>query len=362
MINIDEKRLKVRELDSRIISLIGERLAITKEIGKSKKKQGIPLKNFEVEKRVIANALSAAQDSGVDPELARSVMQLLINESCLQQEQLHYTAYTGNRENILIIGGLGEMGRWFSYFFENQGHEVAILDTDGKSEDYRSFDSLDQALDFASCVLVSVSLEAVPGILEEIALKGFDGVVFDVASLKGHIVEPVNKAREKGISITSMHPMFGPSARTLSDKIICFCDCGDLAANQKVEGFFADTSVQTVKLSLMEHDRVISYVLGLSHLVNIVFMKILVESGYSYSDLSRIASTTFLSQMKTTHSVISESPGLYYSIQKLNPFGREIYSALTKSVKELTDSVLSENDSAFIQSMERGKHWLEDLG
>lgn len=128
MKSLDELRKKVSEIDREIIKLIGKRLGITKKVGEKKKQQGIPLRNWEVEKAVIENATELATELGISSGLIKSVMQQLITESRIQQEILHYSAYKGDKENILIVGGLGEMGKWFSYFFQNQGHNVSIYD------------------------------------------------------------------------------------------------------------------------------------------------------------------------------------------------------------------------------------------
>ena len=355
---LDELRGKVSEIDREIIKLIGKRIEITKKIGEKKKREGIPLRNWEVEKAVIENATEFADELGISSTLIKSLVQQLIMESRIQQELLHYSAYKGNKESVLIVGGLGEMGRWFSFFLQNQGHDVSVYDINGQSEDFKSCKSLEEGIGETSCALIAASLEAVPKIIDELTRLEFRGIVFDIASFKGYLKSSIRRANERGISITSIHPMFGPSIRTLSDKVICFCDCGNEMANRKVESFFKDTAASIVKLSLDEHDRIISYVLGLSHMINILFMKVLMEGGYTCGELKKAASTTFLHQMVTSASVIHENPNLYYAIQKLNPFRGDLFSNLKKATESIADIVLSGNKREFLSLMEKGKDWL----
>jgi len=356
---IDNLRKRVSNIDQEIVRLIGKRIELIKEIGKKKKKEKMPLRNLEVEKKVIKNATRVARKLCIPDDLIKSIMLQFIAESRIQQERLYYSAFSGAKENILIVGGLGDMGRWFSYFFQNQGHKVTIYDTKGSSKDFLSYRSLRAGFNKASCMLIATPLEIVPGTIGEVTKLNFKGLIFDVASLKGHLKSAIQRAIKRGISITSIHPMFGPNARTLSDKVICICDCGDEKANQKVGSFFKDTPASIVKLSLDEHDRMITYVLGLSHIINIVFTKVLMESGYKYDELRRIASTTFLSQMVTTETVINENPQLYYAIQRLNPFKEDLYKNLNKTVKSITDIVLANHKSKFAEIMKNGKRWIE---
>jgi chorismate mutase/prephenate dehydrogenase len=359
MKDIEKLRKEVKEVDKEIIKLIAKRLSITKKIGGNKKKKGIPLKDWKVEKEVIKNALTAASEEGLSSELIKTIMQNIITESKIQQEILHYSSYSGDKENILIIGGLGEMGLWFANFFANQGHNVFIHDTKGKSEHFKSFDNLVSAVKEASCILLAIPFEIMPDIIEKIIQLEFKGTVFDIASLKDNSRNAIKKALKCGISYTSIHPMFGPRVSTLSDRIICLCDCGNKIATEKVKTFFKDTSATIVEIPLEKHDRIISYVLALSHIINIIFMKTLMDGEYDYSDLKEIASTTFTSQMGTTKEVITENSDLYYAIQKFNPFKKNLYDRLEQAMKYIIESVLNGKKEDFIKIMEKGGKWIE---
>ena len=358
MDKLEKMREDVRRVDREIIRLVGERLQLTRDIGRIKKEAGLPLLNYQVEKAVIENARSVAEDLNLSADFVKSVMQLLIDESRTQQERLHYSAYSGEKETILIVGGAGEMGRWLASFFEIQGHEVLIYDIVPGASEFKSVSSLEDGLERASCVVISVSLDVVPETIDRVAALNFKGLIFDIASIKGHLVESIQKARQKNALITSIHPMFGPNVRTLSDKVIGFCDCGSTEALNRAKAFFKDTAVQEVDLNLDTHDKVISYVLGLSHISNIIFMEILSKSGFRYTDLRKIASTTFLSQMITASSVINENPELYYLIQKTNPFKEEIYQKMKQAVTTVIDCVLNDNQDGFVQSMHQSREWL----
>lgn len=360
MTPLDELRDQVRAIDQKLVDLIADRILLAQKIGKQKRKKGIPLRNWNVEKTVLEHAEEKARIRGIPEMLIRSIMQQLIQESRIQQERLHYSAYQGDKEQILIVGGLGDMGKWFAYFFQNQGHSVSVYDARGTSDEFISFETLEQGLEQASIVCIGVSLEMTSLIIEEITDARFSGVVFDIASLKGHLHGSIERARRSGIQVTSIHPMFGPGTRTLADKVFCICKCGCSEADQRVESLFKDTAVTLVPLSLQEHDRIISQVLGLSHLINIVFIKTLMQGNIDYQSLRRIASTTFLSQMVTANSVIYENPYLYYAIQRLNPFKDELYASLQEAVAAISNIVLQGREEEFINILDKARLYLEE--
>ena len=361
MNGLEQVRERIAEIDREILNLIAARMEIARSLGRAKKERGIPLRDWEVEKRVLDRAAASARELELSPDLVRSTMQLLIEEARVQQELLHYSAYGGNAEDFLILGGAGKMGQWFARFFQNQGHRVVIHDVVQTPTDFPVAPSFREGADQASFVLIATPLELVPEMIQRLTEMHYGGTVFDIASLKGHLKSAITEARESGLSITSIHPMFGAQTRTLSDKVICLCDCGDGDAATKVERFFRETAVKLVRLTLDEHDRIASYVLGLSHFINVLFATALSDSGLRYEQMRDVGSTTFASQMATTATVIRENPELYYAIQRYNPYTATLYESLKKTLDSITGWVQSENRDAFVACMKTGRAWLDEI-
>jgi chorismate mutase/prephenate dehydrogenase len=154
--------------------------------------------------------------------------------------------------------------------------------------------------------------------------------------------------------------MFGPDTELLSGRHVVFVDLGHAEALQKARELFAPTMAEQVVMSLDDHDRLIAYVLGLSHALNIAFFTALAESGEAAPRLARMSSTTFDNQLEVASAVAHESPELYYEIQSLNDYGAESLEALAKAVERIRTAILSQNHDAFVALMQRGREYLED--
>jgi len=113
-------------------------------------------------------------------------------------------------------------------------------------------------------------------------------------------------------------------------------------------------------MSLDDHDRLVAYVLGLSHALNIAFFTALAESGEAAPKLARMSSTTFDSQLEVATRVAQESPELYFEIQSLNDYGAESLEALAQAIERVRAAVSSRNHDAFVALMRRGRDYLED--
>jgi len=369
MSQLELLRERIRKIDEDILSLMAERIETATAIGRQKKLDGIPLRDWNVERLVLDRAARQADAFGLPVELARSVMRTLIAAARAEQERTSFSTYRGTAEDILIVGGHGKMGRWFADFFANQGHCVSIYDTRPTDDngntaagptapDPGDRRTLEEAIEGTTCALICTPLDVVPAVIQQFADLHYGGIVFDIASLKGHLKPAITQARAAGLAITSIHPLFGPGASTLTGQVICVCDCGEAQATRKIEAFFTDTAATLVKLSLDEHDRIVSYVLGLSHLTNLVFAKVLMASGKQFKELNNVGSTTYHSQMVTTSTVLQENPDLYYSIQRSNPFGKELCESFKRELETIAGWIRNENREAFVEMMHAGKRWM----
>ena len=111
-------------------------------------------------------------------------------------------------------------------------------------------------------------------------------------------------------------------------------------------------------MSLDEHDRLIAYVLGLSHALNIAFFTALAESGEAAPRLAQLSSTTYDAQVDVATKVAGENPEMYFEIQNLNDYGRESLLALRRAVERIWDAVKSGDEAEFVGMMQRGREYL----
>jgi chorismate mutase/prephenate dehydrogenase len=184
------------------------------------------------------------------------------------------------------------------------------------------------------------------------------GVVFDVGSLKSPLRKGLTALRAAGGNVTSVHPMFGPDTELLSGRHVIFIDLGAPAATAAARALFEPTMATLVEMDLESHDRLIAYVLGLSHALNIAFFTALAESGEASRKLATLSSTTFDAQLGVASRVAAENPDLYFEIQTLNDYGTESLAALLYAVERLRSVVRAGDLEAFRLLMTRGKEYL----
>jgi chorismate mutase/prephenate dehydrogenase len=154
--------------------------------------------------------------------------------------------------------------------------------------------------------------------------------------------------------------MFGPDTELLSGRHVIFIDLGDAPAVEEARALFGSTMADLVTMSLDEHDRLMAFVLGLSHALNIAFFTALAESGEAAPRLARMSSTTFDAQLDVATRVAAENPDLYYEIQSLNQYRDESLNALRAAVDRLCNAVQGGDATTFVDMMRRGHEYLRE--
>jgi len=354
-------RHRLNDVDRRLLALVAERKSISGEVARVKRATGRPTRDYEREREVILGIRSAAAELGVSPALAEDLLRLLIRSSLATQERASVAAHgAGSGRRVLVIGGAGLMGRWFVEFLSSQGFAVEIADPAAANAGAGCVDDWKKTDLMHDFIVLATPLGVTDGILRDLALRRPPGVIFDIGSLKSPLRAGLLALRSHGCKVTSVHPMFGPDTELLSGRHVIFVDLGCAAALAAVKELFAPTMAEQVVMSLDDHDRLIAYVLGLSHALNIAFFTALAESGEAAPRLAHLSSTTFDAQLDVASRVARESPDLYYEIQSLNDYGAESLEALSQAVERLRTAVLSRDYEAFVALMRRGRDYLQD--
>jgi chorismate mutase/prephenate dehydrogenase len=357
--SLDELRRHLDELDQSLLQIVADRQRTSREIARVKRATGFPTRDYGREREVILGARSQAAKVGVSPDLAETFMRLLIRSSLTTQEQASVVAHgAGSGQRALVIGGAGKMGAWFAAYLSSLGFDVEVADPKAADEakSIRDWTRSSLTHDF---IVVAAPLGATNQILQQLAERRPAGVVLDLGSLKSPLRAGLTALRAAGVAVTSIHPMFGPNTELLSGRHVIFIDLGHAEALARARALFAPTMAEQVVMGLDEHDRLIAYVLGLSHALNIAFFTALAESGEAAPRLVQLSSTTFDAQFDIASNVAAESPELYYEIQRLNDFGAESLDALARAVESVRSAVSSGDQARFTALMQQGHEYVQ---
>lgn len=357
--SLEDLRRRLSAIDEALVELIAQRQEIVAEVSAHKINTGTPTRDYAREREILERVREQAAALGAEPDVAEHIMRLLILSSLTKQEQTRVAAESsGVGKRALIIGGAGKMGIWVADFLASQGYGIEIADPRPSEAPYpRLVDWRTSTLDH-EILVVAAPIKATAEILEALSERKPPGLIFDVGSLKTPLKSGLEKLRTAGCRVASLHPMFGPDTRLLSGRHIIFVDVGDADAADQARALFASTMAELVDMSFEEHDRLIGYVLGLSHALNLAFFTALAGSGELVPKLKQLSSTTFDAQLSVASRVAGDNPHLYFEIQALNEYGSASLDALVSAAQKIRDLIGTNDEAGFVSLMEAGRSYL----
>ncbi len=237
-----------------------------------------------------------------------------------------------------VIGAGGQMGQWFVKYFSAQGFQVTGYDSENKisGKDVIISESLVGGILKADYVVLCTPTRRTPEIIRLIAKEMKRGTyLIEISSEKFKVVSSLSKMPTK-INPICIHPMFGPGTKTIKGQNIISIPIKDAKKELTVtKELFAGANFVTI--DAIEHDKKIAVILGLTHLMNVVFANI-ISKDEKMNLTDKMSGTTFRIQKTLSESIMTESPELIETIIT-NPEIRRVAEELWKDIGKLLTAV-----------------------
>jgi chorismate mutase/prephenate dehydrogenase len=343
-------RTEIAAIDRSLLELLRRRMDIADEVGRIKAASGAPIVVRDVEDVVLERARQHADACGISPDILDEIFRAVIRGSVERQHRVGVELRGGRRGRVLIIGGAGSMGAWLRRFHELAGDRVDLVDPafSRLPPQPGCFVAVKDVEDLTpySAILVSVPLIQTAEVVDALASRQPPGLVVEISSIKHPLLPALERARERGTRVIALHPMFGPSKSHYEPLTFVLAAQRPIEVERaEIEPLLAHPYSRIVAVPFAHHDRLMGWLLGLSHLTSMLFGAALTRSGVAPEELADCASTTFVRQAATARSVLSNDADLYLEIQHLNPYREEVYRAAHEALDEL-DALVRDADRA----------------
>ncbi len=217
-------------------------------------------------------------------------------------------------KKITILGAGGKMGQWFVKYFSGSGYEVTGYDAEAKiaGKSVVKSDSLVGSILNADYVILCTPTKRTPEIIRLIAKEMKRGTyLVEISSQKSKTLSALSKIPAK-INPVCLHPMFGPGVKKTKGQNIISIPVKDAKKELTIaKSLFPGANFVTIDGA--EHDKKIALILGLTHLVNLVFASI-VSKDEKIILTEKMSGTTFKIQKLLAESIMTESPELIETI------------------------------------------------
>jgi chorismate mutase/prephenate dehydrogenase len=229
---------------------------------------------------------------------------------------------------VLIVGGTGEMGRYFADWFNRAGYQVRVMG----SKDWPNIVELCEGIDLC---IISVTIDKTPEIIERIApFLPPNAVLTDVTSIKKVPLDAMMEAH-KG-PVLGLHPLFGPTTSTLDKQIVVATPGRDDKACQWVLDQFSTWGSIIVMSDADEHDEIMAIVQALRHFTTFTFGQFLASQKIKLERTLEFSSPIYRLELAMVGRLFAQDASLYAEIIFASP---QRQALLKEYIEKLSDNL-----------------------
>ncbi|UCE44853.1 MAG: prephenate dehydrogenase/arogenate dehydrogenase family protein [Methanobacteriota archaeon] len=351
---LDSLREQISAIDNDILTLVAKRLETAREIGRTKRKDELGIRDHSREEFVVKSAAAKAARSGIDHKTASTITEVLIDAAVRAQDDDLVRPLEGKKA---LVVGAGRMGAWTARFLSNRGASMSVFDPRAELKGYPNVESPGEAAKEADMVIIASPLGTAVSDTQQIIDSSPKGVIFDLCSVKAHMRELLLDSVKRGLKATSVHPMFGANVATPAGLNVLVCSCGCSEADETARNLFGGAGARIINVPLDEHDNLIAYALGAPHLCALLFGQITSKSSHPVDVLSAIQGPSFSRLADLASGITNESRRVYHDIQRLNPLSIAVLESMATELEALKEASLSVDAGAFAKIMDEQKSY-----
>ncbi|MBW2974673.1 prephenate dehydrogenase/arogenate dehydrogenase family protein [Candidatus Woesearchaeota archaeon] len=254
---------------------------------------------------------------------------------------------------IGIIGGTGQMGRWFRRFFEKNKYKVLIA---GRKTELTPKECASKC----DVVIISVPIDSTVKVISEVAPSvREDALLMDLTSLKK---EPVEAMLKHSISaVIGAHPVFGPSVETIKNQTVVLCPSRPRQWLGWLRNVFEKEGALVRITTPEKHDKMMSIVQGVTHFSTICVAHTLKKLGIDVEESLHYTSPIYKLRMDIVGRLLNQDPRLYADIEMLNPENKKAMEEYIRSTRELLGIIKRKDRDEFIKFFNEGADFLGDF-
>jgi len=346
---LEDLREEIDRIDEQIVDLLAQRQGKVQNVVSLKKAAGMPVYHPSREEDLISRRREQAQQAGIEPDHIEELYRCIVRQSRMRQTV--HVAQSGVRpgSKVLIVGGRGQMGRYFGGKFRESGYEVRILDV----EDWPRAEGLCEEIDLA---LVCVPIHLTVGVIQDLARHLPDSCVLaDITSVKGAPLRAMLEAHPG--PVVGLHPLFGPSTSSMDKQIVVATPGRDSEASQWLVDQLSAWGGIVARLDASEHDELMDLMQGLRHFATFAFGRFLAQRKVNLGRTLEFSSPIYRLELAMVGRLFAQDPALYGDIITASPERRALLGEFAAAVSEACGLLEQEETTEFCREFREIAAW-----
>jgi prephenate dehydrogenase len=234
----------------------------------------------------------------------------------------------------VIIGGNGQMGRWFRGICERHFIDYEVVDCDTSTK-------VDDALQRCDLVVVSVPISVTPEVIKELAsFLTPNHLLVDLTSVKQNLQELWSSLT---CEVMSLHPMFGPLVEGNSGQNLIVIPVHEGEKALELRKILTQENFCISELTPEEHDKRAALTQVATSVSALLFAAAIGASSSGSQELAPLATPNFEMFWAATARIISSDQRLYSELAGYNVYSLPVIEKFQEILGQI-HSYLSSHD------------------
>jgi len=285
-----------------------------------------------------------------DPNVRACIDDLIENFSDTEVITLGSYPYLPFNEPLIktigIIGGTGEMGRFFVPFFTRLGYTVLVA---GRSTPLSHAECARQA----DAVIVNVPIEHTEEVIRAIGpLMHAGQLLVDNTGVKSRPITAMLASTDPSVEILSIHTMFGASVESLrGQNIISVPTVRSGPMAQEFEDILYKHGAHITRATPEEHDMYVTFTQGLEHMDGVAKLATVFELAGDPANLESFSTPNSRRAVEIYERIHSGDHHLYATMLKENPHILRTLEAYLRNLTEMVSDLKRGSTRIFEEKM-----------
>ena len=346
---LEELRAQIDTIDRRLVELLAQRLQVVEQVTKVKQKHELPTFHPAREENLISARRAQAVDAGLDPDYIEDLFRTVLRHS--RVGQLDTLGRRGVRPGakVLIVGGRGQMGRFFADWLRRSDYDVRVLDRD----DWPQVDTLTKDIDL--CIL-AVPIDLTAEVAAQVGPHLPPACVLtDITSLKRMPLEAMLQSHRG--PVVGLHPLFGPATTTMDKQIVVVAPGRLMEQCQWLLDQLTVWGNVLVETPAAEHDEIMGIVQALRHFATFAFGQFLHSRGVPISRTLDLSSPIYRLELAMVGRLFAQDPELYAEIVFATPERLTLLKDYIQSLQQNLGLVERGDKAEFVARFRKVAEW-----
>jgi len=349
-----ELRNEIDAIDQQVVDLLSKRQKQVEHVVALKKAHNLQVYHPAREEDLISARRQQAKAAGLCPDYIEEMYRIIMRRSRVEQTGQMARKAVKPGAAVLIVGGTGEMGRYFVDWFSGAGYQVRSMG----SKDWENVAVLCEGIDLC---IISVVIDKTPEIIERISPYLPPGsVLTDVTSIKKAPLDAMLKAHPG--PVLGLHPLFGPTTSTLDKQIVVATPGRDDDACRWVIDQFSLWGSVVVMSNADEHDEIMEFVQSLRHFATFAFGQFLASKKVPIARTLEFSSPIYRLELGMVGRLFAQDSALYAEIIFATPERRALLKDYISSLSKNIEMLEKGDKAEFEQEFEKIAQWFGPFG